>query len=578
MAKGKKGASNRVAAQLLESSVAPILDIKYEDPLFTMALHPSKSILVTGLATGHIFCETYNSTALQELQQQKREEIESNGSATFATSKVYKYTKSISQSKSKWWLQKDNSEEDLSGNVVRNWSTKRHKGSCRHIIFEQLQSTVGEYVYSIGTDNVIKKAQIINGKVVAKVDTTQDFTDPKDHINKLCHSTTHSFLLAGTETGNVLIYDTKSNGLKRSDYKIFQANDDQINQILPMPDVSAYHYLTIGSTTLSHIDIRKGIITQSENQEDELLSMCYPSNDTKNDEVIVGHGEGIVTIWKNSKNRFADQLTRIKINKECSIESMVPTYNQDDDELANSIWCGDSDGLLHRINYKQGKIGEVRVHSAGNGLGDEVEALDIDFEYRLVSASMGNLKIWSNEDIEAGEEEEEEDDDDEDDDDSDVGGNGDDDDVEAGSDSDSFDSDDASDVSLADAYDDKSDEDDEDEEGDKDEDEEEGEGEENDDEEKEEDEEEEEEKQEIAAIVRRKRTDISQILAPSKKTKIVDLNKSTKPDPIEDEPVEDEAEESIPISNKKAKAEKVSAKQLKNMQKHEHGIRKFEGL
>ena len=191
-----------------------------------------------------------------------------------------------------------------------------------------------------------------------------------------------------------------------------------------MPAVSAYHYLTLGSTTLAHIDIRKGIITQSDDQEDELLAMCFPSDEVSqsNDTVLVSHGEGLITIWKNSKNKLMDQLSRVKVNKSASIDTIISTMNADNEDMANSVWCGDSEGLLHRINYKRGRVVETRLHSVAkgkHGAVDEVGILDIDFDYRLVSAGMDTLKIWSNtQDEEQNDEDVDDDNDDSDGDDS----------------------------------------------------------------------------------------------------------------------------------------------------------------
>ncbi|RLV93397.1 WD repeat-containing protein [Spathaspora sp. JA1] len=544
---GKKKSNSSNAAQLLESSTAPILEINYQDPLFTVAAHPTKPILISGLATGHVICNSYDAEKLEETSKAKRDEIIQLETQAYELGKLPHVNKSVSQSKKKWWkIIKDDQEEEDSL-FVGNWKTKRHKGSCRHAIFDPLESSVGEFVYTVGTDNIIKKAATETGKVVGKHNVVKDYPNSKDSITKLCHSTSHPFLLAGTENGHILIYDSKNLGTGGLKYKVSQAHDDAINHIMAMPTVSAYHYLSLGSTTLAHIDIRKGIITQSDDQEDELLSMCYASDhitENGNDTVLVGHGEGIITIWKNSKNKFQDQLSRIKVNKNASIDVICPTMNVDESDLVDSVWCGDSEGLLHRVNYKRGKVVETRVHSSGNkgkyGGVDEVGILDIDYDYRLISAGMDSLKIWSNRENE--EEDVSEDDED------------------SSSDSDS-DSGSSSDSGSGFDSDEELEEESEKEEGDDDE------GEED---KEEEEEEESEEEVEVPTLIRRKRTNISEIISKPKR-KTIDINKLTpseQPEPT-DEPT---------TTPKKVKEKKLTTKQLRNMQKHEHGIRKFEGL
>ncbi|KAI3405270.2 JIP5 [Candida oxycetoniae] len=401
----KRKSSSAGAAQALESSVAPILEINYTEPLFTVAAHPSKPILISGLATGHLYCNSYDGEKLQEIEQTNRAKQVKLQKQAYSSGKAsHVVNKSVSQSKTKWWTTIENNTDIANDGieVKTNWKTKRHKGSCRHAIFDPRVDKLGEFVYTCGTDNIIKKAATETGKVLSKVEVVADYYSEKDRLTKLCHSATHPFLLSGTEDGHILVYDSTNLALNKLKFKVEQAHDDSINHIMSMPAVSPYHYLTLGSTTLSHLDIRKGIITQSDDQEDELLSMSYTTSelcDNKNDTVLVSHGEGLITIWKNSKNKLMDQLSRIKVNKTASIDAIVPTMNTDNEEMANSVWCGDSEGFLHRVNYQRGKVVETRVHSSGHGKlsgVDEVGILDIDYDYRLVSAGLESLKIWSN--------------------------------------------------------------------------------------------------------------------------------------------------------------------------------------
>lgn len=538
MAKKKNNSAN--AAKALESMVAPILEINYSDPLFTVAAHPSRPILFSGLATGHVYCNTYNGSELEEAQQQQREKWSLLEKEAFSRGKIAEITKSVSQLKQKWWTVVDNLEETDA--IKTNWKTKRHQGSVRHAIFDPLVGSVGENIYTVGTDHIIKKASIELGKVIGKVNILEDYKK-NDSVTKMCHSTTLPFLLAGTESGSVLIYDSKNLGANPAlKFKVEKAHDDAVNHILAMPAVSAYHYLTLGSTTLAHIDIRKGIITQSDNQDDELMAMSFPTdhvNENKNDTVLVAHGEGIVTIWKQLKNMLMDQLSRIKVNKGVSIDAIVPTMNADTDDLTNSVWCGDSEGLLHRINYKKGKVVETRVHSpifSKKDMPDEVGLLEIDYEYRLISAGMDTLKIWSN-----AEPKEEDDGDDFEDDigdlsDSDIDAGEGEDGSEIGSDSDSH--------SLGPSdFGDSEPENSEDEE---------------------------EAEEEKPQIIRRERKDISQLLSKPKR-RVIDISKITKAN----NPVEEPQAEP---TKKKQKVKQMSTKQLRNMQKHEHGIKRFDDL
>ena len=92
-------------------------------------------------------------------------------------------------------------------------------------------------------------------------------------------------------------------------------------------------------------------------------------------------------------------------------------------------------------------------------------------------------------------------------------------------------------------------------------------------------------KSEYVLPFKRKRRDFSEVITKPKK-KLIDINKLTKPSKKEDDGDDDnkslqeqeKAEEVPQFKKQKVKEKKVTAKQLRNMQKHEHGIRKFEGL
>ncbi|CAN3353859.1 hypothetical protein DICA3_A10242 [Diutina catenulata] len=392
----KKGKSTKTTE--LESSVYPILEINYPDPLFCSAAHPTKPIIATGLATGHIYVFKYDADALESRAESKLGDLKGPH-------------RSVSQTSVKWWETFDTPAPN-NDDVISLWKTKRHQGACRHIVFDPLDQ--GASLYSVGSDHIIKKANSETGQVIGKIDVSKFYGKPAtnphkpkdendtgpqeppktDAITKLLCSPSLPLVLAGTESGGLLVFDS---GLKQLRYKLDFVHEDAINAILPMPAVSNYHFLTIGSTTLVHVDLRKGAVTTSDDQGDELMAIAYPSNfvnDHKNDTVLVAHGEGLVSVWKNSKNSFADQLTRIKVNKGVSIDSMISTMNGDDqgeNPPVDCLWAGDSEGLVHRINYKRGRIIETRVHS----FEDEVGVLDIDYDYRLVSSGMDTLKIWS---------------------------------------------------------------------------------------------------------------------------------------------------------------------------------------
>ncbi|GAV53546.1 hypothetical protein ZYGR_0AK00480 [Zygosaccharomyces rouxii] len=362
MAKNKKNTGETINPNSL-----PLLELRYGEPLFQMACHPTRPLIYSGLATGHLYCHEYEASKLEKfLQERKSQGKEIN---------------------SKPWLQVDAESADASGIRIL-WKTRRHRGSVRCICLD----AEGEYVFSVGIDNILKKASAENGKVLKKVDLQHHGSK----FTKVVHSGTHPYLLLGDEEGNVLVLDSTTLKLKNKITKIH--GSDAINDIFQFTKRSVYKYISLGQTTLAYWDSResnendtedtpeeKRKVLVSDDQEDEILCGTFVDPES-GDTVVCGMGEGIMTVWKPEKNDLEDQVNRIKVSKGESIDAVVPTLQDD-----NCVWCGVSNGKLYKVDTKRGQVVEIREHSEM----DEVGFLDLDCEYRLVSGGMDSLLLWN---------------------------------------------------------------------------------------------------------------------------------------------------------------------------------------
>lgn len=368
------------------SQSLPILEVKYVDPLFQMRLHPTKPLFYSGLGNGYIYCHSYKPEELQrivDVNKRKYEQSDYKGDVKVWT------CQEVGGSNS-------NDKEDAPVKVV--WKTKRHKGSVRSLCLDN----DGSFIYSIGTDNVLKKAVADTGSVVKKIslkDQTSSF------FTKMIKSPTHPCLILGDENGNVIVMNSETLRVTNKVVKIH--NSDAINEIFQFSKRSVHKYISLGQTTLAYWDCResnesdfdikdddedtKRKVLLSDDQEDELLCGTFVDPEVA-DTVVCGMGEGILTVWKPKKNDLEDQVNRIKICKEESIDCIVPTLQDD-----NCVWCGCSNGKIYKVNVKSGRIVEIRKHSSL----DEVAFLDLDFEYRIVSGGMDKLLLWEAQDEEA---------------------------------------------------------------------------------------------------------------------------------------------------------------------------------
>lgn len=361
------GKNKNKVKETLESPTQPILELSYKEPLFQLVCHPSRPLIFSGLATGHLYCHEYDVKVLEKLLSDRKQE---------GGEKVVRP-----------WMKVDAENVDTEG-VRVIWKTRRHLGSVRCLCVD----AQGTFIFSVGTDNVLKKAHAETGKVVQKI----SLKDHEAKFTKLIKSSTHPYLLLGDECGTVLIIDSNTLVLKNQIKQIH--GGDAINDIFQFAKRSVHKYVSLGQTTLAYWDAResrelekeelsenKSNVLVSDDQEDEVLCGAFVDPE-EGDTLVCGMGEGILTVWKPKKNDLEDQLNRIKVSKGESIDALVPTLQDD-----QCVWCGVSDGKLYKVDTKRGQVIEIREHDEA----DEAVFLDLDYNYRLVSGGMESVLIWS---------------------------------------------------------------------------------------------------------------------------------------------------------------------------------------
>lgn len=242
------------------------------------------------------------------------------------------------------------------------WTTKRHKSSCRSIGYTQ----DGEYVISAGSDNMIKKALSGSGKVRAKA---------KLDVSPSAIAINEAYLAVGDDEGTLTVFDLEN--LKQT-HQFKALHEDCITSVCALEFKNKYHFVVTGMTSLIHVDLRNDVVSTSEDQEDEMLCGCVPSEQKS----VFGMSEGVITIWNN--DHLLDQQSRVRLSKE-SVDAVLAGEEED------TVVAGTSDGIVFDVNIISGKVIAKRTHSPL----EEVSILDWDNDYHLVSGSMGLLKLWN---------------------------------------------------------------------------------------------------------------------------------------------------------------------------------------
>ncbi|KAF5665142.1 WD repeat-containing protein [Fusarium heterosporum] len=364
------------------------LTLPLDEDVFATALHPSEPLLTVGLSNGHV--ETFRLPPGPD----------------------------------------ETGADALSGKGIASsiWQTRRHKGSCRSLVYAH----DGSAVYSAGTDALVKHFEPITGQVISKFLIPTKTSEPD--APTLLHVLNPQSLLLATDSGALHIIDLRDGAPGKKPAQTHFPHDDYISSITPLPPTKAStsgfpkQWVSTGGTTLAVTDVRRGVLVRSENQEDELLSSCFvpgmgPKGHRDNGVLALGSGSGVLTMW--DKGAWDDQQERIIVDGDKkgsgeSIDAMV--FVPQDMGLGKKVVCGLGDGGLRVVDLVTREV-DVSVNLRHDHM-ESVVSLGFDSENRLISAGGKTVKLWEELSELQGDNDDEEAEDDDDDSDVEDNGNG----------------------------------------------------------------------------------------------------------------------------------------------------------
>ena len=212
----------------------------------------------------------------------------------------------------------------------------------------------------------------------------------------LLSSPTPQHLLLGTDSSALHIYDLRDFTISYKPQQTHNPHVDYVSSLTPLPasgsSTSGFsrQILTTGDTTIAITDLRKGIIKQSEDTGEELLSSTLVG-----DKAVVGSEKGVLRVWEAGK--WDNEPERIHVGgihgEGADVLSSIPK------KLGVQMGCSDggviagmSDGSINIVRLGKGKgklMGEIRhdeIEPVG-GLGFEVGG-------RMISGGGAVVKVW----------------------------------------------------------------------------------------------------------------------------------------------------------------------------------------
>lgn len=208
-------------------------------------------------------------------------------------------------------------------------------------------------------------------------------TDPATVIHAL---TPASFLLA-TDSSALYIYDLRTNATfaRARPEQTHHPHDDYISSISPLPpsdkSTSGFsrQWVSTGATTIAVTDLRKGVLTQSEDLDEELLSSAAVGG-----KMAVGGERGVVRIWKQGEWDLGDSRVVVDRGESLDVLCAVP------EELGEMAAIGLGSGKIRLVDVRKRKALAEMSHDEVEG----VVGLGFDIDGRMISGGGLFVKVW----------------------------------------------------------------------------------------------------------------------------------------------------------------------------------------
>lgn len=230
----------------------------------------------------------------------------------------------------------------------------------------------------------------------------------------LLHVLSPQTLLIATDSSALHLYDLRvaskagshTSFATRNPQQTHHPHSDYISSLTPLPpsetSTSGFskQWVSTGGSTLSVTDLRRGVLVQSEDQEEILLSSVFVSGlsakrggSSKGEKVVVGGGAGVLTLWE--KGVWDDQDERIVVDR-----GWGPSGGESLDVLellpdgvgpgGKVLAVGMGDGKVKFVKLGMNKVIAEVQHDELEG----VVSVGFDAGGRMITGGGSVIKVW----------------------------------------------------------------------------------------------------------------------------------------------------------------------------------------
>ena len=213
-----------------------------------------------------------------------------------------------------------------------------------------------------------------------------DSIDP----TSVLHAQTPQTLLLSTDSSALYLYDLRAHSTLASSQpqQTHRPHDDYVSSITPLPPTEhsksglSKQWATTGGGTVVITDIRKGVLIQSEDQGEELLSSCVVDG-----KLVVGSEKGLLRIWQVGSWDDNEQTVAV-VGKGASADVLAAVGENP------MVAVGMDDGCVRFVDMGRKR---PKVRHEAEVRHDEVEGvLGLGFEVggRMISGGGQIVKVW----------------------------------------------------------------------------------------------------------------------------------------------------------------------------------------